>query len=89
MALIKCKECGKKISSSAPNCPNCGCPKSKQNTIKLNKTAKIILIAIGIVLLIAVVISIVYYEIARKKAESAGLPTTFDKKYNHGALILY
>lgn len=25
MALIKCSECGKEISSSAEACPNCGC----------------------------------------------------------------
>lgn len=24
MALIKCSECGKEISSTAPSCPNCG-----------------------------------------------------------------
>jgi predicted nuclease of predicted toxin-antitoxin system len=26
MALIKCRECGKEISSEAPACPNCGRP---------------------------------------------------------------
>lgn len=26
MALIKCPECGKEISSLAKSCPNCGCP---------------------------------------------------------------
>lgn len=26
MALIKCSECGKKISNKAKTCPNCGCP---------------------------------------------------------------
>lgn len=26
MALIKCEECGKEISSYATVCPNCGCP---------------------------------------------------------------
>lgn len=26
MALIKCPECGKEISSKADKCPNCGCP---------------------------------------------------------------
>ena len=33
MALIKCSECGKEISSKATTCPNCGCPnniKSKE-----------------------------------------------------------
>lgn len=26
MALIKCKECGKEISSKSDVCINCGCP---------------------------------------------------------------
>lgn len=26
MALIKCQECGKEISSAAMSCPSCGCP---------------------------------------------------------------
>lgn len=26
MALIKCKECGKEVSSEAPTCPGCGTP---------------------------------------------------------------
>ncbi len=26
MALIKCRECGKEVSSEAKFCPNCGCP---------------------------------------------------------------
>mgnify|MGYP003542547167 FL=1 len=29
MALIKCTECGKEISSLADFCPNCGCPSSE------------------------------------------------------------
>lgn len=32
MALIKCKECGKEISDMAKNCPNCGCPVTKENS---------------------------------------------------------
>lgn len=27
MALIKCSDCGKEISDSAPTCPNCGKPR--------------------------------------------------------------
>ena len=26
MALIECKECGKKVSDKADVCPNCACP---------------------------------------------------------------
>ena len=29
MALKKCKECGKEVSSKAKNCPNCGAPIKK------------------------------------------------------------
>lgn len=29
MALIKCKECGKEVSTSAKNCPSCGAPVKK------------------------------------------------------------
>lgn len=29
MAMIKCPECGKEISSKATVCPNCGCPSSE------------------------------------------------------------
>lgn len=38
MALIKCPECGKEISSLAKSCPNCGCPISETKT---NSTVKI------------------------------------------------
>lgn len=30
MAIIKCIECGKDISSFAPSCPHCGCPAEYQ-----------------------------------------------------------
>ena len=36
MALIKCEECGKEISSRASACPNCGCPVSIQ-TVQVNQ----------------------------------------------------
>lgn len=41
MALIKCPECGKEISSNAANCPNCGNPVPKKMvpvTIARNST---------------------------------------------------
>jgi hypothetical protein len=31
MALVKCSECGKEISSNAVSCPNCGNPMRAQN----------------------------------------------------------
>ena len=30
MAMIKCPECGKEVSSAAPSCPNCGMPLSEK-----------------------------------------------------------
>lgn len=32
MALIKCPDCGKEISSRAKSCPNCGCPIAEANS---------------------------------------------------------
>ena len=34
MALIKCPECGKEVSSGAESCPNCGHPISKKGKKK-------------------------------------------------------
>ena len=31
MAMIKCRECGKSVSSLAPACPNCGAPISEMS----------------------------------------------------------
>ncbi len=45
MALIGCRECGKKISSEALSCPHCGAPTlGKSNKNKNNSSQKIILI---------------------------------------------
>lgn len=41
MALIKCNECGKEISSQAESCPNCGY-KVKSNNKKIKKTGTIV-----------------------------------------------
>lgn len=31
MALVKCKECGQKVSSKAPSCPHCGASRKRKN----------------------------------------------------------
>ncbi len=44
MALIKCSECGKEISSNAESCPHCGNPiEAKEKTIPtyVNKTVRV------------------------------------------------
>ena len=38
MAVVKCRECGKEISSSATACPNCGC-RTKNATLEVEKIA--------------------------------------------------
>lgn len=38
MALIKCPECGKEISSSAASCPNCGHPIVSQTHVDVSVT---------------------------------------------------
>ena len=35
MALIKCSECGKEVSSKASTCPNCGNPIKGANVIRV------------------------------------------------------
>lgn len=47
MALIKCPDCGKEISSSAKSCPNCGRPLEVKNSVGVKKPT--ILGFIGIV----------------------------------------
>lgn len=52
MALIKCKECGKEISSMAESCPNCGCPIEREvNTEKKNKIIKWAILGLGLLIL--------------------------------------
>ena len=41
MALIRCKECGKEISSNARACPHCGCPMELQEQIPVNWSTEI------------------------------------------------
>jgi predicted nucleic acid-binding Zn ribbon protein len=55
MALVKCPECGKEISSQASSCPNCGYKKKQE--IKFNKSKIIIpiiflLVIVGVVLVV-------------------------------------
>ena len=49
MALKKCKECGKEVSSTAKLCPHCGAPQPKQMGIG----SVIILLFVGYVIYIA------------------------------------
>lgn len=57
MALIKCKECGQKISNKAKKCPHCGVPLIEKEKINL----RIILIATIIIITIGVM-SFLYFK---------------------------
>ena len=49
MALIKCKECGKEISSAAAACPNCGKPVVK--TTPAAKGCLSVIVVVGVLAL--------------------------------------
>ena len=38
MGLANCKECGKKVSTTAKSCPNCGAPKPTEKKEKNTET---------------------------------------------------
>lgn len=73
MALIKCAECGKDVSSEAKTCPHCGAkvvlPKKP-----MSKTKKIIFGALGGVILISIVATN-QQEQEKAQAEQARLAT--------------
>lgn len=63
MALIKCKECGKKISDTVRVCPNCGYKEKKQ----ISKKNCIIIGVIVIVLIISALIIGIFVKINKDK----------------------
>lgn len=60
MSLVKCKECGKKISSTSSQCVHCGCTinaKDYENVVPKKKPIK--LITLGVIVLFIIVILII------------------------------
>ena len=53
MALIKCKECGREISSAATSCPHCGAPVKSKKAGRTSMIYMITFIIVGIALGIA------------------------------------
>ena len=64
MALIKCPECGKEISSETKNCPNCGCPIKKDDNKKKSK-----MLAAVILNTLAVVIPVLFFILLNNMTE--------------------
>lgn len=50
MALIKCPECGKEVSSDAKTCPHCGKPIG--NNVEVTGCGKAVLIILGVILMV-------------------------------------
>ena len=42
MALMKCPECGKEMSSTALSCPHCGAPNKQEQTKEENRKANLL-----------------------------------------------
>lgn len=59
MALIKCSECGKEISSEAKFCPGCGKPQTKPKGMSLYKSGVFWAFVVGGVIAAALVIYII------------------------------
>ena len=55
MALIKCPECGKEVSDTAPSCPNCGYAFNKQEA---NETSNAPMTGCGLIACIVIALAI-------------------------------
>jgi uncharacterized membrane protein YvbJ len=57
MALIKCKECGHDVSTTAKTCPNCGAPTAKaRQTDTSTSVARIILMVLAVISIIPAIL---------------------------------
>lgn len=73
MALLKCKDCGNGVSSSAKACPNCGAPASKGTQWGIGKK---FLAGIFILIVVSGVIDAIKSEDKPGSAVAASNPTT-------------
>ena len=77
MALIKCPECGKEISDTVKNCPNCGYRKKT----KINNKIFIIGVAIvALVLIIGIIFMFIKREQPLTKLEQQAVDCVIDYK---------
>lgn len=84
MALVKCKECGKKISDGANKCPNCGYKEKKRikidkNIIKKIGKKKLIIGLILIILIVSGIIGVVTIHNKKVEAQKKAEQERYDK----------
>lgn len=84
MALIKCKECGKEISSEAVACPSCGKPRSAGETKK--GSAKVgCLGVIGFITVAAIILSVIGNHSDKSSDPKTGAAPAEDPTLNAAA----
>ena len=54
MALMKCPECGKEMSSTALSCPHCGAPNKQEQVKEESKKSNQLISTIGGILMLCV-----------------------------------
>lgn len=89
MALIKCRECGKEISSEAKACPNCGCPVKTPEQPKKNNNVNgcsgcllTFLIVIGVFLITSSYIDSKLFDERETAEQSTYTSTVVDTVFN-------
>lgn len=87
MALIKCPECSREVSSMAASCPQCGYPISK----KPEKTYNVLLKNPGSrkTLLMQRIMSITGCDLEEAKNSTEQLPSLLIKKVDYQKALLY
>ncbi len=71
MALVKCRECGHKISNEAPTCPHCGAPGYSQNAVRGPATAPKKPFTVGVFPVIVVALGVVFWLANRDRTPTA------------------
>jgi len=61
MALVKCQDCGKEISSEAVSCPDCGRPSKTSILESTKKRSNLLALKIIIIVLLIVAVSWVFF----------------------------
>lgn len=98
MALLQCPECGRQVSSQASSCPGCGHPlrrvSSKRTRRKRKKTAILIAIIVGAVLILGAIAAIIFlvmsgnskYDKELAKA-SKRLLKAYEEQYDNNGVL--